>query len=137
MIVCNKVREGDTRVVKVQEGDPRGHHVVLVDDMVRSGGTLIECLKVLVVRLALDVACFAMLCECKRANVLVPNFFILFCTHADFQSVGEEDKFIGDDAEVKLRKFWLTDSCPHITNRLTGRAPFEILSLASSTHESL
>jgi orotate phosphoribosyltransferase len=27
----------------VQEGEPQGRHVVIVDDLVQSGGTLIEC----------------------------------------------------------------------------------------------
>ena len=42
-IVCAKVREGDQRIVRIKEGDPRGQHVVIVDDLVQSGGTLIEC----------------------------------------------------------------------------------------------
>ncbi|XP_078438652.1 ribose-phosphate pyrophosphokinase 4-like isoform X2 [Wolffia australiana] len=42
-IVCTKVREGDRRIVRLKEGDPRGRHVVIVDDLVQSGGTLIEC----------------------------------------------------------------------------------------------
>ncbi|KAI9111417.1 hypothetical protein K1719_017107 [Acacia pycnantha] len=47
MIVCAKVREGDHRIVRIKEGDPKGRHVVIVDDLVQSGGTLIECQKVL------------------------------------------------------------------------------------------
>jgi hypoxanthine phosphoribosyltransferase len=27
----------------LQEGEPQGRHVVIVDDLVQSGGTLIEC----------------------------------------------------------------------------------------------
>ena len=42
-IVCAKVREGDKRIVRIKEGDPAGRHVVIVDDLVQSGGTLIEC----------------------------------------------------------------------------------------------
>jgi len=42
-IVCAKVREGERRIVRIKEGDPRGRHVVIVDDLVQSGGTLIEC----------------------------------------------------------------------------------------------
>lgn len=42
-IVCAKVREGDQRIVRLKEGDPKGRHVVIVDDLVQSGGTLIEC----------------------------------------------------------------------------------------------
>ncbi|PKU82356.1 Ribose-phosphate pyrophosphokinase 4 [Dendrobium catenatum] len=43
MIVCAKVREGDKRIVRIKEGNPNGQHVVIVDDLVQSGGTLIEC----------------------------------------------------------------------------------------------
>lgn len=42
-IVCAKVREGDQRIVRIKEGDPKGRHVVIVDDLVQSGGTLVEC----------------------------------------------------------------------------------------------
>ncbi|OAE26193.1 hypothetical protein AXG93_3457s1190 [Marchantia polymorpha subsp. ruderalis] len=47
MIICTKVREGDNRIVRLKEGDPKGRHVVIVDDLVQSGGTLIECQKLL------------------------------------------------------------------------------------------
>lgn len=42
-IVCAKVREGDQRIVRIKEGNPAGRHVVIVDDLVQSGGTLTEC----------------------------------------------------------------------------------------------
>lgn len=42
-MVCAKVREGDKRIVRLKEGNPAGFHVVIVDDLVQSGGTLIEC----------------------------------------------------------------------------------------------
>ena len=42
-MVCTKVREGDKRIVRLKEGNATGHHVVIVDDLVQSGGTLIEC----------------------------------------------------------------------------------------------
>ena len=43
-IICSKVRgEGDKRIVQVKEGEAKGRHVVIVDDLVQSGGTLIEC----------------------------------------------------------------------------------------------
>ena len=46
-VVCTKVREGDKRIVTIKEGKPAGKHIVIVDDLVQSGGTLIECAKVL------------------------------------------------------------------------------------------
>ncbi|KAK9145056.1 hypothetical protein Sjap_004959 [Stephania japonica] len=41
------VREGDKRIVRLKEGNPAACHVVIVNDLVQSGGTLIECQKVL------------------------------------------------------------------------------------------
>lgn len=41
------MRDGAKRIVQIKEGDPRGRHVVIVDDLVQSGGTLIECHAVL------------------------------------------------------------------------------------------
>jgi len=40
-----QVRDGDTRRVTVKEGEPSGRHCVIVDDLVQSGGTLIESAK--------------------------------------------------------------------------------------------
>uniref|UniRef100_A0A6N2LDZ4 Phosphoribosyltransferase domain-containing protein n=1 Tax=Salix viminalis TaxID=40686 RepID=A0A6N2LDZ4_SALVM len=42
-IICAKVREGDQRIVRIKEGNPQGRHAVIVDDLVQSGGTLVEC----------------------------------------------------------------------------------------------
>ncbi|KAK9153230.1 hypothetical protein Sjap_000710 [Stephania japonica] len=33
MIVCNKVREGDKRIVRLKERNPAAHYVVIVDDL--------------------------------------------------------------------------------------------------------
>ena len=41
------IRQGDKRIVKLKEGDPVRRHVVIVDDLVQSGGTLIECQRLL------------------------------------------------------------------------------------------
>ena len=46
-VICTKVRDGDKRIVRLKEGEPRGRHVVIVDDLVQSGGTLVECQKLL------------------------------------------------------------------------------------------
>ena len=41
--MCGKVRDGDNRVVTVQDGDVNDKKVVIVDDLVQTGGTLYEC----------------------------------------------------------------------------------------------
>lgn len=47
IIVCGKVRDGDRRIVTVQDGRPEAaRHVLVVDDLVQSGGTLFECSEV-------------------------------------------------------------------------------------------
>jgi phosphoribosylpyrophosphate synthetase len=42
-VICSKRREGDRRRIVISDGDPRGRHVVIVDDLVQSGSTLLEC----------------------------------------------------------------------------------------------
>ncbi|KAJ0605097.1 putative ribose-phosphate diphosphokinase [Helianthus annuus] len=37
-VVCGKVHEGDKQTVRVKEGNPSGCHVVIVYDLVQSGG---------------------------------------------------------------------------------------------------
>lgn len=46
-VVCVKWRDGDARRIRVAEGDPAGKHCVLVDDLVQSGGTLLQAAKAL------------------------------------------------------------------------------------------
>lgn len=46
-VICTKVRDGDKRIVRLKEGVPKGRHVVIVDDLVQSGGTLMECQRLL------------------------------------------------------------------------------------------
>jgi len=43
MIICSKVREGNGRIVKIADGDANGKHVLIVDDLTRSGETLVQC----------------------------------------------------------------------------------------------
>ena len=46
-VICEKRRDGDERVVTIKEGDPRDKNVLIIDDLIISGGTTIECSKVL------------------------------------------------------------------------------------------
>lgn len=106
-IICRKVRDGEKRVVTVSEGDPRGMHVVIIDDLIHSGGTTIECMHALKQAGASEVSAYA--------------------THG----VMEQDawkKFL----DAGFAKVWITDSCPATAAIVRGQAPFEVLSLATS-----
>ena len=48
-VICGKRREGNDRIIKVIEGDEhlQGAQVVIIDDLVQTGGTLMKCGKVL------------------------------------------------------------------------------------------
>lgn len=46
-VICTKVRDGAKRIVRLKEGSAKGRHVVIVDDLVQSGSTLLECGKLL------------------------------------------------------------------------------------------
>eukprot|EP00450_Noctiluca_scintillans_P001533 CAMPEP_0194481272 /NCGR_PEP_ID=MMETSP0253-20130528/3771_1 /TAXON_ID=2966 /ORGANISM="Noctiluca scintillans" /LENGTH=309 /DNA_ID=CAMNT_0039320743 /DNA_START=38 /DNA_END=967 /DNA_ORIENTATION=- len=107
LIVCNKVRDGDKRVVKVAEGEASGKHCVIVDDLVQSGSTLLECAKPLKEMGATKVSCFV--------------------THGIFPKESYKRFF---DNTALIHKFWITDSVPTTCEKIRDQAPFEVLSLA-------
>ncbi|XP_071716501.1 ribose-phosphate pyrophosphokinase 4-like [Rutidosis leptorrhynchoides] len=119
VIICTKVREGDQRIVRIKEGDPKGRHVVIVDDLVQSGGTLIECQKVLAKHGAKKVSAYV--------------------THGVFPKRSWE-RFAHDNGgnpDNGLTYFWITDSCPLTVKEVKNKPPFEVLSLASSIAATL
>ncbi|ONI17667.1 hypothetical protein PRUPE_3G173100 [Prunus persica] len=117
MVVCNKVREGDKRIVRIKEGNPAGYHVVIVDDLVQSGGTLIECQKVLAAHGAAKVSAYV--------------------THGVFPKRSWERFTHKDGSEKAFAYFWITDSCPLTVKAVANKAPFEVLSLAGSIADAL
>ena len=112
-VVCTKVRKGAERLVTLKEGEPRGKHVVIVDDRVQSGGTLIECGKVLLENGADKISAF--------------------CTHGVFPN-DKHERFTGSDM---FENFWITDSCPQTVARVEGKRPFKVLSLAGRIAQAL
>lgn len=104
-IICDKIRGGRKRAVVIKEGNPRGKPVVIVDDLVKSGETLLECRKVLMKKGATEVG----------AAIV----------HGSFEP--------GTVALIRAEDwayFWTTDSCPQVT--FFNRAPFKCVSLAGS-----
>jgi ribose-phosphate pyrophosphokinase len=117
-VVCTKVRDGDKRKVRLKEGEPAGRHVVIVDDLVQSGGTLIECQKLL-----------------SRLGAAKVSAYV---THGVFP--GESwKKFTASSGAggQGFTKFFLTDSCAQTAEAVEGVEPFEILSLSRPIAEAL
>ncbi len=106
-IICRKVRDGNKRVVTVSEGDPTGYHVVIIDDLIHSGGTIIECAHALRVAGAREISVYA--------------------THGVMEE-GAWKKFLN----AGFSKVWITDSCPATAAAVDGIEPFEVLSLSES-----
>jgi ribose-phosphate pyrophosphokinase len=107
LITCQKVRSGDRRLVSIKEGSPQGKHVVIVDDLVMTGGTLLESAKILRQQGAIGVSAYV--------------------THGVFPQQSWQ-KFIN----AGFDHFWLSDSCPQTVKAIHHRPPFEILSLSES-----
>lgn len=108
IIVCGKVRDGDKRIVKVQDGEPRGKDVVIVDDLVQSGGTLYECAVVLKSLGATSVSAFV--------------------SHGVFPNQAWRQFLRGGPKSV-LDKFFVTNSVPSTTKDIPEGDVFEILNL--------
>ena len=105
-IICGKVRDGEARKVTIQEGNPAGKHVLIVDDLVRSGGTLFECAKVLL--------------EAGASKVSV------FVAHAAFPRASWERFLRGGDRGI-FEQFYTTNSVPHVTRELPVGDVFVVL----------
>eukprot|EP01129_Flabellula_baltica_P005579 TRINITY_DN2034_c0_g1_i1.p1 TRINITY_DN2034_c0_g1~~TRINITY_DN2034_c0_g1_i1.p1 ORF type:complete len:312 (-),score=66.29 TRINITY_DN2034_c0_g1_i1:31-966(-) len=110
LVTCGKKRIGDVRKVVIQDGDVEGKRVVIIDDLVQSGGTLNECKKVLIEAGAIGVDCY--------------------CTHAVFPNQGWR-QFLEGGSKEGFGKFWVTDSVPEIANEINGQGPFVVLPLGS------
>lgn len=114
-VVCTKVRDNKKRIVRLKEGFAQGRHVIIVDDLVQSGGTLIECQKVLAAVGARHVSAYV-------THGVFPN--------RSFERFVPEKERGG--AASGFKHFWMTDSCPQTVREVRDRAPFEILSLDAS-----
>merc|ERR1712039_726114 len=112
LIICGKERDTHDalkRKVKVKDGDAQDRHCVIIDDLVQSGGTLIECAKGLQAGGASRMSCWV--------------------THGIFPNESWK-KFTEGDGQGLIHKFWITDSVPHVASVVDGQGPFEVLSLA-------
>ncbi|WP_291318642.1 ribose-phosphate diphosphokinase [Desulfonatronospira sp.] len=112
LITAHKVRGKQGRSVIIQEGEPRGRNVIIVDDLVMTGGTLLKCRQAL-----------------KEAGAKSVSAYV---THGVFPRKSWK-RFLDQGFE----RFWITDSCPETARQVEGTGPFEVLSLAMDISRKL
>jgi len=116
VILCGKMRDGDKRVVRIMEVLPLHikleniDHVLIVDDLVQSGGTLRECY------LALKKL------GIKRVSAYVTHAVFPQRAYLPFFDQGKWGGF---------ENFWITDSIPKHADLLKGHSPFRVISLSN------
>lgn len=116
IVTCGKTRDGDKRVVYIQEGNPRDKNVLIVDDLVQTGGTLYESGITLKSLGANEVNCFV-------AHGVFPNE-----SWKRFMKSGDRGCF---------NKFYLTNSIPTVTRTLPKDDVFHVLDLTDKVVEDL
>ena len=107
-IICNKVRKGNERIVTIREGEVKDRHVFIIDDLVHSGGTLIECAKVIKSQGAKSIHAF--------------------CAHAIFEGAAWK-KFADGGPGSIFDTFYITDTHP-MAHTLRTIKPFKVLTIA-------
>jgi ribose-phosphate pyrophosphokinase len=119
ILYCSKVREGDKRVVKIAEGDARGHHVFIVDDLCNTGGTVLACRETLVAGGA------------SKVSVFVTHGVFPLESWRKFESAGF-DRIIITDSIPEVAKTFRDHSAAH-----PRTSPFEVIQLGSAIHHYL
>ena len=110
IVTCNKVRtQNNTRVVVISEGAPAGKHVLIMDDLIQTGGTLFECAVSL-----------------KAAGAETVSGFIV---HAVFPN-GSWKRFMKGGDRGVFERFWLSSSNPSVCDRIPSNDVFEVLDMA-------
>ncbi|CAF1188968.1 unnamed protein product [Rotaria sordida] len=110
IIICSKVRQdNDKRITIVKEGNPQGYHCMIVDDLVQSGGTLIECAQALLQHGATNISAFV--------------------GHGIFPNESWKKFLHSNNPKVYLNTFYVTNTYPN-TQILIDKIPFKVLSIA-------
>jgi phosphoribosylpyrophosphate synthetase len=121
IIICGKTRSKEDpskRTVIIQDGLPADKDIIIIDDMVQSGGTLIECAKVLKAAGAKSINVFV-------THAVFPNeAWKKFSTTCQ-QASNITDKTVCDSID----KIYITNSNPEITKILPQDDRFEILDM--------
>eukprot|EP00752_Nemacystus_decipiens_P018353 g16464.t1 len=115
-VICGKVRDGETRSITIQDGDPAGKNIIIVDDLVQTGGTLYEC----------GVALKAGGASSVQA----------FVAHGVFPKEAWKRFAKGGDRCV-FDRFLVTNSIPTTTDKLPRGDVYAVLDLVSRIKEDL
>jgi len=110
-IICGKRREGNDRIVVIYDGDPKGKNVVIVDDLVQTGGTLHVCKNVL-----------------EQAGAISVDAYV---THAVFPKESWKE-FLPGGSKEGFNIFWIADTCPETSRKLDGVGPFRKVSIVEN-----
>jgi len=96
------------RTIVIQDGNCKGKNVLMIDDLVQTGGTLTAAAKALKSYGANEVSAY--------------------CTHAVFPNEAWKRYIKGGD-RAEFKKFYVTNSIPKVTNRLPKDDCFEVLDI--------
>lgn len=109
IIICSKMRDGDLRTTNIKEGNAKDYHCIIIDDLVQSGGTLIECAQALVKNGAAKVSAFV--------------------GHGIFPNESWKKFLHSNNPIVRFEKFYVTNTYPK-TEILIDKPPFKVFSIA-------
>jgi len=118
-VICAKVRQGNRRIVTIKDGKEyltSDSHVFIVDDLVKTGGTLLECKQALFDAGAQQVSAFV--------------------THVIFPQESWK-KFLRENDKRGFTKFYSTDSCPEVAGIIQDKNPFSILKIAPLIRDAI
>ena len=118
IVTCGKIRDGHKRIVNIQDGNPKGKNIVIVDDLIQTGGTLHECGLALRAAGANSVSAFV-------ARAVFPD--------------DSWKRFIEGGDRACFDRFFITNSCPTVVKKLkeSNTAIFTILDLTQKIIEDL
>jgi len=118
-IVCSKIRENDKRVIRItdkinfpkdQEQQITYDEIIIVDDLIQSGGTLIKCKEAL--------------------EQLGYNKISAYVTHAVFPNEGW-NKIV----RANFHKFYTTNTIPQVTEQIKKYSCFHVFNIFTTTNE--